>query len=79
MSPLGIYRHYKGPLYQVVSIARHTETLETLYVYHCLIGDRRTWTRPVNIFESNVIYNGKTMKRFTKIDVDPLESPPDYR
>ena len=52
---LGIYRHYKGNLYLVKAIARHTETLESLVCYQSLYGDFGNWVRPQTMFEGKII------------------------
>lgn len=77
MSSLGIYRHYKGSLYHLMAIARHTETKELMAVYNGLGKENRTWVRPFVMFESHVTYNSETVKRFTKVGRCPFESPPD--
>lgn len=46
---LGLYRHYKGNLYQVIGLARHSETLEFLVVYQALYGSYGIWVRPFEI------------------------------
>jgi hypothetical protein len=79
MSVLGIYRHYKGSLYHLMALARHTETGEIMAVYNGLENERRTWVRPLNMFESDVLHEDKLVKRFTKIDNNPFVSPPDYQ
>ncbi len=52
--PLGIYRHYKGNLYQLLHIARHSETEEPLAVYRALYGDYGVWVRPLAMFTESV-------------------------
>jgi hypothetical protein len=64
----GRYRHYKGGLYEVVGIARHSETHEALVVYRPLYGDGGLWVRPVAMFLETVIVNGDEMLRFQRID-----------
>jgi hypothetical protein len=63
----GLYRHYKGQLYNVTGTVRHSETMEILALYQCLYGDFSVWVRPVAMFDDLVEYDGKTMKRFTYI------------
>ncbi|STZ08084.1 Uncharacterized protein conserved in bacteria [Moraxella caprae] len=63
----GIYRHYKGNLYQVLHTARHSETEETLVVYRALYGDYEVWVRPLTMFCESVTIDGKTLPRFELI------------
>ncbi len=46
----GIYRHYKGPTYEVMGVAIHSETEEKLVIYRALYGDYRLFARPINMF-----------------------------
>ncbi|WP_201558697.1 DUF1653 domain-containing protein [Psychrobacter sp. 72-O-c] len=62
--PQGIYRHYKGSLYQVLHTAQHSETEETLVVYRCLYGEYGVWVRPLAMFAEMVIVEGKQVSRF---------------
>ena len=50
----GRYRHYKGQEYQVIGVARHSETLAPLVVYRALYGDRGLWVRPAAMFNEMV-------------------------
>ncbi len=61
---LGIYRHYKGHLYQVLSVARHSETLEEMVVYQALYGDFGVWVRPLKMFLEEVVSEGVQQPRF---------------
>ncbi|MFN7710166.1 MAG: DUF1653 domain-containing protein [Holosporales bacterium] len=61
---LGIYEHYKALRYEVVGLARHSETLETLVVYRALYGQYELWVRPLEMFLENVEIDGKIMPRF---------------
>ncbi len=60
----GRYRHYKGQYYQVIDVARHSETEELLVVYRCLYGERSLWVRPLEMFLATVDANGKQVPRF---------------
>lgn len=61
---LGFYEHYKGMPYQVLGVARHSETLEELVVYKALYGERGLWVRPKKMFFETVIVNGAEVPRF---------------
>ena len=63
----GVYRHFKGNLYELVDIARHSETLEEMVVYRALYGDRGLWVRPASMWSETVSRDGKTVSRFTYI------------
>lgn len=60
----GIYKHYKGNLYQVIEQATHSETGEQLVVYRPLYGERALWVRPLAMFTEQVQVSGRTMPRF---------------
>ena len=62
--PQGIYRHYKGSLYQVLHTAQHSETEEALVVYRCLYGEYGVWVRPLSMFSETVEVEGKQVPRF---------------
>ena len=64
----GRYRHFKGNEYEVISIARHSETTEPMVVYRALYGDHGTWVRPADMWNETIEREGKTFKRFEKID-----------
>ena len=60
----GIYRHYKGKLYQVLHVAQHSETQEKLVVYQCLYDDYSIWVRPLDMFKETVeLENGQIVSR----------------
>ena len=61
----GIYRHFKGNEYEVLHIARHSETEEEMVVYRALYGDYSLWVRPASMWNETVTRNGETLKRFT--------------
>lgn len=64
----GIYRHFKGQLYEVLEIATHSETREHYVVYKPLYGERGVWVRPLAMFEESVERDGKIHRRFTWIE-----------
>ena len=63
----GRYRHFKGKDYEVLGVARHSETEEELVVYRALYGDFSLWVRPVSMWNETVERDGKTFRRFTYI------------
>ena len=63
----GRYRHFKGREYEVIGVAKHSETLEEMVVYRQLYGEHGLWVRPASIWEETVERDGKTYKRFTYI------------
>lgn len=61
----GLYRHYKGQLYQLLAVAKHSETQEVLAVYQCLYGEYQVWVRPLQMFLERVeLENGLSIPRF---------------
>ena len=65
---LGIYRHFKGNEYEVLSIAKHSETLEPMVVYKALYGDGGVWVRPLSMWNEEITRDGKTFKRFELVE-----------
>ena len=63
----GRYRHFKGKEYEVLGVARHSETEEERVVYRALYGDFGLWVRPVSMWNETVERDGKTFCRFTYI------------
>ena len=61
---LGKYRHYKGKEYEVLGIAKHSETLEDVVVYRALYGKQQLWVRPLKMFMEMVIVDGVQKQRF---------------
>lgn len=65
---LGRYRHFKGKEYEVIGIAKHSETLEDMVVYKALYGSGELWVRSADMFKETVTVNGQTVKRFSYIN-----------
>ncbi len=70
---IGKYQHFKGNLYEVIGMARHSETLEELVVYKALydskeFGQNALWVRPKKMFIENVVKNGKRIPRFRYVE-----------
>ena len=63
----GRYRHFKGGLYEVLGLARHSETLEELVVYRALYGEGGLWVRPLAMFQNSVTLDGREVPRFTRL------------
>ncbi|MDX5297782.1 MAG: DUF1653 domain-containing protein, partial [Gammaproteobacteria bacterium] len=57
-------RHYKGNLYEVIGVARHSETEEWHAVYRPCYGDRGLWIRPLDMFLESIEVNGELLPRF---------------
>ena len=64
---LGKYRHFKGNEYEVIAIAKHSETTEEMVVYRALYGEGQVGVRPASMWDESVERDGKTYKRFTFI------------
>lgn len=64
----GIYRHYKGNLYELVDVALHSEDLSEMIVYRALYGDEKLWVRPAYMWDEEVTVDGKTVKRFELVE-----------
>ena len=64
---LGKYRHFKGNEYEVIAVAKHSETLKEMVVYRALYGENELWVRDADMFFENVTRDGKTFPRFLYI------------
>jgi hypothetical protein len=62
--PPGRYRHFKGGLYEVLGVGRHTETEEEFVVYRALYGERGLWLRPKALFLEPATAGGAAVPRF---------------
>ena len=65
-TPPGLYRHYKGLLYEVVGTARHSESLAPMTLYRALYGERGLWVRPAGMFNEEVVIDGVRQPRFAR-------------
>ena len=65
---IGKYRHFKGNEYEVLCVAKHSETLEPMVVYRALYGDFGVWVRPASMWNESVEKDGRKVKRFTLIE-----------
>ena len=64
----GIYKHYKGNLYELLYVANHSETLEKMVVYKALYGEGEVWVRPAGMWHEEVMVNGNTVPRFQLLE-----------
>ena len=64
----GKYRHFKGNEYEVLYIAKHSETMEDMVVYRALYGEHGVWVRPASMWNETITRDGKTFLRFTRIE-----------
>lgn len=65
----GVYRHYKGKLYEVIGTALHSETLEKMVVYRPLYESTLSdlWVRPLKMFTETVEVDGRLLHRFERV------------
>ena len=68
------YRHFKGNVYRVLHIAKHSETLEEMVVYQAMYGERGVWVRPKAMFEEIIERDGKSFRRFEEITAQDAEA-----
>ena len=64
---IGKYRHFKGNEYEVIGIAKDSETLKEMVVYRALYGEKELWVRDKQMFLETIERDGKIQKRFTYI------------
>ena len=65
-TPPGLYRHYKGLMYEVMGTVRHSESLEPMTLYKALYGERGLWVRPAAMFNEDVVIDGVRQARFAR-------------
>ncbi len=63
----GKYRHFKGKEYELIGIAKHSETLEPMVVYRALYGEGGLWVRPLEMWSEHIDRDGYQGQRFTYI------------
>ena len=67
--PNETYKHFKGNQYQIIALAKHSETLEDMIVYKALYGEGDVWVRPATMFtDMKTLEDGTQVQRFTKIE-----------
>jgi hypothetical protein len=66
---LGLYKHYKGKIYEVIDVATHSETLDKMVIYKATYQPEgeNLWVRPLEMFNEIIVVDGKETKRFMKI------------
>lgn len=64
----GKYRHFKGNMYEVIGVAKNSETLEEMVVYRALYGEGDIWVRPAAMWDETVERDGKIFKRFEFVE-----------
>ena len=64
----GIYQHFKGQRYEVIDVARHSETNEQYVVYRALYGEHGLWLRPLAMFNEVIERDGQQVARFARVD-----------
>lgn len=67
---LGLYQHYKGNQYEVIGVARHSETLEPMVIYRACYGEHEYWVRPLPMFIDEVMIENELRPRFKKISTE---------
>ena len=68
------YKHFKGNIYRVLHIAKHSETHEDMIVYQAMYGERGIWVRPKTMFEETIERDGKIIRRFEEITNEEAEA-----
>ena len=71
----GMYKHYKGNLYQVLGMSRHSETLEEMVVYQALYGSYGLWVRPAALFMGALSVDGVEVPRFAWVSEGTFQAP----
>lgn len=66
-APPGRYRHYKGGIYELLGVVRHSETLAPMVLYRALYGGHGLWVRPHGMFFEAVTIDGVSQPRFAPV------------
>ena len=66
----GIYQHFKGNRYRLITLANHSETREPMVVYQALYGEMGIWVRPLSMWNEKVMHQGIEVQRFLFIEKD---------
>ena len=66
------YRHFKGNIYKVLNVAKHSETLEDMVVYQAMYGEAGIWVRPRSMFEEVIERDGKVFRRFSPLSEEEI-------
>ena len=61
----GFYRHFKGNVYELLDVAKNSETLEDMVIYRACYGERDLWVRPASMWEEEIEGDGEKFTRFT--------------
>lgn len=64
----GLYRHFKGNLYEVLGVAHHSETEELMVLYRPCYGERALWVRPLTLFNAPAQIEERVVVRFARCD-----------
>ena len=64
----GIYKHYKGNLYGVIGLGKHSETREEMVIYRSMRDESQVWVRPLKMWNETIIVDGKKIKRFELVE-----------
>ena len=64
----GKYKHFKGNVYELLYIAKHSETLQDMVVYRSVKEPEKLWVRPASMWNESVEFEGKIVTRFTYIE-----------
>lgn len=67
------YKHFKGGLYQLLYIAKNSETMENMVVYRSILDENAIWVRPEKMFFETIIVNNASCPRFKAISKQELE------